>query len=74
MFAKLRSTERQQEYLVWSVHPEVFHLKEDKLNRVRVRGGTESVKAPLASLSSVRQWEWLSDPLLTLVRQRNLSH
>lgn len=36
-------------------------------------GGTRSVKALLASLSSGRHREWLVDPLLRLVRQRDPS-
>lgn len=36
-------------------------------------GGTGSVRTLLASLSSGRWWEWLADPLLTLVRRRNPS-
>lgn len=39
----------------------------------RREGGTGSVMALLASLSSGRRWEWLADPLLTLVRWRNPS-
>lgn len=37
-------------------------------------GGTGSVRALLASLSSGRHWEWLADPFLTLVRQGNPSN
>ncbi|TWW67207.1 AT-rich interactive domain-containing protein 3B [Takifugu flavidus] len=32
LFTFMQKREQQQEYLVWSVHPEVFHLKEDKFN------------------------------------------
>lgn len=39
----------------------------------QTEGGTGSVRALLASLSSGRHWEWLADPLLALVRHRNPS-
>lgn len=60
------------ECLVWPEHPEVLFggwwIKPSQRE-----GGTGSVRALLASLSSGRHWEWLADPLLTLVRQRNPS-
>lgn len=49
-------------------------LEGDELSRVRRReGGTGSVRALLASLSGGRHWEWLADPLPTLVRHTNPS-
>lgn len=48
VFAKLRAAERQQEYLVWSVHPEVFHLKEDKLNQSQREGRDRICQAPVS--------------------------